>query len=206
MSMKIKCPQCCSENLKGSRFCQECGYDFKNLKEKETKDEEAKSLHKEIEKIDDVIFQPKKKGISFKNILIGTFVLGVLGFIGLLFFLASPPANDSTLDPTTTTENSTTFPISYLNITDYKIIYEDYGESYFVGTLKNAYSKAVRNVRVRLDFYHDKALTQLFDTRKVVIENGAEANGAFSFEKPLYFYPQDQYWWIWKIEGADYDL
>jgi len=59
---------------------------------------------------------------------------------------------------------------------------------------------------LRLDFYYDKALTQLFDTRKVVIENGVEANGAFSFEKPLYFYPKDQYWWVWKIEGADYDL
>jgi len=201
--MKIKCPQCYFENLKGSRFCQECGYNFKNLKE--TRDEETKSLHKEIEKIDDVIFQPKKKRVSLKNIIIGTFVLGALVFIGLLF-LAPLPANDSTSDSTTITENPITFPIIFLNITDYKIIYDDYGESYFVGTLKNAYSKAARNVRVRLDFYYDKDLTHLFDTRKVVIENGAEANGAFSFEKPLYFYPQDQYWWIWKIEGADYGL
>ena len=205
--MKIKCPQCYFENLEGSRFCQECGYDFRNIKE--TKGKEVKSLHEEIEKVDDVIFQPKKKRVSFKNIIIGiiigTFVLGALGFIGLLF-LASLPANNSASDSTTITENPITFPISFLNITDYKIIYDDYGESYFVGTLKNAYSKAVRNVRVRLDFYYDKSLTQLFDTRKVVIENGAEANGAFSFKKPLYFYPQYQYWWVWKIEGADYGL
>jgi len=200
--MKIKCPQCYFENLKGSRFCQECGYNFKNLKE--TRDEETKSLHKEIEKIDDVIFQPKKKSISFKNIIIGVFVFGPLVFVGLLVLVGLYYSDTS--NKASYIESSVTFPISYLNITDYKIIYDDYGESYFIGTLKNAYSKAVRNVKVRLDFYYDKALTQLFDTRKVVIENGAEANGAFSFKKPLYFYPQGQYWWVWKIEGADYGL
>jgi len=189
--MRIKCPQCSFENLEESNFCQECGYNLRNINETEV--EETKSIHEEIEEIDDVIFQPKKKRISFKNIIIGVLVFGFLVFVGLLV-LAGLYNSD------------TSFPISYLNITDYKIIYDDYGESYFVGTLKNAYSKAVRNVRVRLDFYYDKALTQLFDTRKVVIENGAEANGAFSFVKPLYFYPQNQYWWIWKIEGADYDL
>ena len=98
------------------------------------------------------------------------------------------------------------FPISYLNITDYDVIFDDYGESYFVGTLKNAYSKAARNVKVRLDFYYDEAMKRHFDTRNSIIENGAEANGAFSFKVPITFYPQDLFWWIWKIESADYGL
>ena len=201
--MKIKCPRCSFENIKSSEFCQECGYklSLENLKKAEAGI--ATSLHEEIEKIDDVIFKPKKGKSLFKKIILWTLIIRGVGFVGLMV-LGSLPSDESS-----TTEEQTepaTFPVSYLNITDYDVIYDDYGESYFVGILKNAYSKVARNVKVRLDFYYDEALKRHLDTRNVVIESGAEPNGAFSFEKPLYFYSADQYWWIWKIESADYGL
>jgi len=205
--MKIKCPQCSFENLKESEFCQECGYKLSSKKIETIEKSRtglAASLHEEIEKIDDVIFKPKKKGVSFKNIIIGVVVVGALAFTGLLLLASFTPGESGT-DEQITSE-PTAFPISYLNITDYEIQYDDSGESYFVGVLKNTYSKAVRNVRVRLDFYHDEALSKHFDTRNTIIESGAEPNGAFSFQIPLTFYPQDFFWWIWKIKSADYGL
>jgi len=200
--MKIKCSKCGFNNLEESEYCQECGCNLSNkIKTKQAK--EKGSLYKEIKAIEDVIFKPKKKGISIKNILIGILVIGGVSFGGLML-LALLPSGEG--DTTTVQTEPATFPISYLNITDYNIIFDDYGESFFVGTLKNAYSKATRNVKVRLDFYRDEALKQHFDTRTVTINNGAEPSGAFSFEIPLTIYTQDLYWWLWKIESADYGL
>lgn len=201
--MKTKCPDCGYDNLDKSRYCQNCGYDL-SKKSDVSKKSETKTLHEQIEDIDDIIFKPKKKGVSLKNIIIGVVVLGALGFIGLII-LAALPADQSTSNEQSTSE-PTSFPISYLNITDYEILYDDAGESYFTGILKNTYSKAARNVKVRLDFYYDEALKKHFDTRNTIIESGAESDGAFSFEVPLTFYPQGDYWWVWKIEGADYGL
>ncbi len=194
------------ENLKGSKFCQECGFELtsENLKKVKTI---AASLHEEIEKIDDVIFRPKKKEMFSKKPIerfvfiacVGT----ILGFIGITVLASLSSEKSQTTNIKT---ESATFPISHLNITDYDIIYDDYFESYFVGTLKNAYSGAARNVSVRLDFYYDEALKRHFDTRIVTIWSGAEANGAFSFQVPINFYPRGQSWWTWKIESADYDL
>lgn len=204
--MKIKCPQCSYTNLKGSEFCQECGHKL-NLREieatKKNKTRIATSLHEEIEKIEDVIFKPTRKKNPIKKIFLWVLIVSSVGFLSLIL-LASLPGEES--DITTNQTETETFPISYLNITDHEIIYDDYDESYFVGTLKNTYSKAARNVKVRLDFYYDEAMKRHFDTRNAIIEKGAEASGAFSFEVPINFYPQDQYWWIWKIESADYDL
>lgn len=204
--MKIKCPQCSYANLKGSEFCQECGYKLSPKKLETTGKNQtglATSLHEEIEKIDDVIFKPKKKKSLIKKIFLWVLIIGGVGFGGLILF-ALFPGEDG--DITTVQTEPAAFPISYLNIIDYDIIFDDYGESFFMGTLKNAYSIAARNVKVRLDFYRDEGLKQHFDTRTVTINNGAEANGAFSFEVPLTFYPQDLFWWLWKIESADYGL
>lgn len=201
--MKTKCPDCDYGNLEKSKYCQNCGYDL-SKKSGASEKSKVETLHEQIEDIDDIIFKPKKKGVSLKNIIIGVLVLGVLGFVGILILAAIPT------DENTTSEQSvsdpTNFPISYLTIADYEILYDDAGESYFTGILKNTYSKAARNVKVRLDFYYDEALKRHFDTRITIIESGAESNGAFSFEVPLTFYPQGNYWWVWEIEGADYGL
>ena len=204
--MKIKCPQCSFENLEGSTFCQECGYNLRSKKPQPITSKITTSIHEEIEKIDDVIFKPKKKGV-LKKIIAWILIIGVVGFVGLIL-LASLPAEevDTTSSQSEAQSDPEVFPITYLNITDYEIIYDDYAESYFTGTLKNAYSKAALNVKVRLDFFHDEAMKRIFDTRNVVIQNGAEANGAFSFEIALSFNPQGVYWWFLKIEGADYGL
>lgn len=206
--MKIKCPQCLLENLKGSKFCQECGFELSPENLKKVKTGIAASLHEEIEKIDDVIFRPKKREMFSKKPIerfvfiacVGT----ILGFIGIMV-LASLSSEES--QTTNIKTESATFPISYLNIVDSDLIYDDYFESYFTGTIKNFYSRAARNVSVRLDFYYDKDLKRHFDTRIVTIWNGAEENGAFSFQVPINFYPRDhQSWWTWKIESADYGL
>lgn len=185
-------------------FCQECGFNLSS-RIAEAVVETKRAIHEEIQEIGDVIFKPKKKGISFKNILLLFFIIGALGLGGLV--LLAWLTSDGVSNTGTTTESQpTTFPISYLNIENYEIIFDDVGETYFTGTLKNTYSKVARNVKVRLDFYRDEALKQHFDTRNVTIINGAEANGAFSFKVPLTFYPQDLFWWLWKIEGADYGM
>jgi len=205
--MKIECPKCSYKNLLGSEYCQECGTNLSKLeKRKESKPESdnKKPIHKEIEEISDVIFKPKKKRSLASWFVIIVFI--GLGLFALFLVLASFSEDISSPDTSTTIEESADFPISYLNITDYDVIFDDYGESYFVGTLKNAYSRAARNVKIRLDFYYDEALKRHFDTRNAIIKNGAEAKGAFSFEVPLNFYPQDQFWWIWEIESADYGL
>jgi hypothetical protein len=207
--MKIKCSKCLYDNLENSKYCQECGTELiqeeEEVKNKQVrvKVDDKKPLHKYVEEIDDVIFKPKKRDSLFKKILLWTLIICVLGFASLMLFAFLTSEDDSI---TTTQIEPTTFPISYLNIVDYEVIFDNYGESYFEGTLKNTYLKAARNVKVRLDFYYDEAMRRHFDTRNVTIKNGAEANGAFSFEIPLNFYPQDQFWWIWKIEGADYGL
>lgn len=201
--MKTKCPDCDYSNLEKSKYCQNCGYDL-SKKSGASEKSEVKTLHEQIEDIDDIIFKPKKKGVSLKNIIIGVLVLGALGFVGI-FILAAIPTNENTTSEQSVSE-PTNFPISYLTITDYEILYDDAGESYFTGILKNTYSKAARNVKVRLDFYYDEALKKHFDTRNTIIESGAVSNGAFSFEVPLTFYPQGVYWWVWEIEGADYGL
>lgn len=201
--MKTKCSECGYNNLDNSRYCQNCGDDLSE-KSDDSKKSDTKTLREQVEDIDDIIFKPRKKDISLKNIIIGVVVLGTLGFIGIII-LAALPTDQNTSNEQSAAE-PTSFPISYLNITDYEILYDDAGESYFTGILKNNYSKAVRNVKVRLDFYYDEALKKHFDTRYAIIESGAESNGAFSFEVPLTFYPQGKYWWIWKIERADYEL
>ncbi len=201
--MKTKCPDCDYSNLEKSKYCQNCGYDL-SKKSGASEKSEAKTLHEQIEDLDDIIFKPKKKGVSLKNIIIGVLVLGGLGFVGILILAAIP--TDENITSEQSVSEPTNFPISYLTITDYEILYDDAGESYFTGILKNTYSKAARNVKVRLDFYYDEALKKHFDTRNTIIESGAVSNGAFSFEVPLTFYPQGDYWWVWEIEGADYGL
>jgi hypothetical protein len=196
--MILKCSNCGYTNIENSKFCRDCG---KNLIFSKSHNNE-KTFYTEIKTIEDVIFNPKKKKVSFVNIIVGLFVAGCL-IVGLLGIAIIYYSNDSTPN---TMSNSESFPITYLNISDGEVIYDENNESYFVGTLKNTYSKAARDVNIRLDFYRDEALKEHFDTRTQSIENGAEANGAFSFQLPLTFYPTGKYWYTWKIEGAGYGM
>lgn len=89
--MKIKCSQCFFENLEGSEFCQNCGYklSFKVAQETVDKDtqEIKKSIDEEIEKIEDVIFKPKKQ----KNKLLDLILLMITAlfiFFGFLMITA----------------------------------------------------------------------------------------------------------------------
>lgn len=196
--MTVKCTYCGYKNIENSKFCRDCGNKLNTFKKQDAK----KTFYNEIETIKDVIFIPKKKGLSVTNIIVGLFIAGcvLVGALGLaVIYYNDDTAVNTLIDPET-------FPITYLNIADGEIIYDDSDESYFVGTLKNTYTKAARKVLIRLDFYRDEALEKQFDTRSQIIENGAEANGAFSFQLPLTFYSQDKYWYTWKIEGADYGM
>lgn len=199
--MKIRCVECHFNNLENSEFCQECG----NSLESKIKTSKVNSIYNEIETIEDVIFKPKKKGVSITNIIVGLFVAGCILVVGLVIVVVYY-SDDTTQTDITTPSDPETFPLTYLNVADGEIIYDDDNESYFTGTLKNTYSKAARNVKVRLDFYYDEELNKQFDTRNAIVKNGAEANGAFSFKLPLTFYPQGQYWYVWKIESAEYGI
>ncbi|MCD8485143.1 hypothetical protein LRY65_05335 [Candidatus Woesebacteria bacterium] len=97
----MKCPNCNFENIGSSDFCQECGFDLSIKSHK-------KSIHKELEEIEDVIFNPeKKKGGIAKLILISLAVLGGL-FVLLVMWYAIFPEEDTptNFSSTPTTETS----------------------------------------------------------------------------------------------------
>lgn len=209
--MEIKCPHCSYKNLEDSQYCQECGIDLslqnsKNSSEpllEKDKKKETISDYKHVEEISDVIFKPKEKAGFFKRMIKIAVALFGIGFLGLLgLFVLSFIFQDSESSYTGIQQETTAFPISNLSIVNYDIEYVD-GEPYFTGILKNSSSRDAVNVRVRLDFYKDQAKTNHFDTRRVNIEYGVDAYGAFSFQVPLYIYPQGQFWWVWQIEGAE---
>ena len=197
----MKCKKCEFDNLKGSTYCQECGVKFikrKVIKKKKTSSEQEKkegvfeSINQNLD--DDVVFEAKKKRVGVREFIkISLIVIGV-GFLGLIVLWMMSPEEDTSA-----------FPLEYLDITENEIYYDNEGESYLMGVLHNDYTEDVKNVAIRLDFYRDEALKRHFDTRTQILEYGAEAMGAFSFETPLYIYPDEQYWWTWIIEGADYD-
>lgn len=200
----MKCPNCSYHNLSKSDFCQECGYEFNKNKRTRLDDAFSKSSHNESI-LDDVIFKPRRKtGFIGRIVKLGLILAGI-GFLGLIGLVIIGLALPEETPENGTQEVSTSFPITSLSIEDYDIEYVG-DEAYFTGTLKNSNSRSARNVAVRLDFYNDKAQTKHFDTRRVTIEYGADAKGAFSFQVPLYVYPQGQFWWVWQIEGAEYGM
>lgn len=200
--MNIECPQCFLENLPGSSYCQECG---STLEVKEST-KPSGPITKEIEEVSDVIFKPRSKSSRSTWLAILTSIIFVFFGLLLLLLLLPTSGDEEYVSNTTNEQRPVDFPISYLQITKPDIVYDNSDEPYFAGTLKNTYTEAVRNVKVRLDFYYDEALENYFDTRIVTINSGAESGGVFSFEVPLNFYPYDEFWWIWEIEGADYAL
>lgn len=158
------------------------------------------------EDIDDVIFHGQRQSSQSNNVVKFIVYLVGIGVVLFLLFLTIEifSENNHSNYTQTTQQYPTVFPINNLSIEDYEIIFKG-EEAYFTGTLKNSYSIGARHVQVRLDFYRDQALNKHFDTRKIDIEYGADANGAFSFEVPLYIYPEGQFWWVWRIEKADYE-
>lgn len=203
----MKCTNCSFDNLPHSEFCQECGASLKKQSSGESKAQE-KSLRQEIEKIDDVIFHPKKKGSFIGNIIKLSLIVGGVGFIGLvgLIILGSLYPDESTSTDTTTNTveaDLTSFPVGYLEIKD--LDSEWIGQQFYVkGVLKNSYSSPAGNVRVRVDFYKDKNQQQLFDTRYITLL-GVSANGAYSFDEPVYINPYDgQFWYVTQVESAEY--
>ena len=97
--MKTKCPDCGYNNLEKSGYCQNCGYDLSKKNDASEKGE-AKTLHEQIEDIDDIIFKPKKKGGSLSKIILIIFsVLGGL-FVLLVIWYAIFPGDDSSTSST----------------------------------------------------------------------------------------------------------
>ena len=200
----MKCLRCGFANDSDNTFCEECGDKLEHAVAKSRASNRDNSSHsqtmsRQISNIEDVIFHPKHKPVSWGN------VLGIIAliFIGGFFFLAWLGSDDSSTSTTTDTSTTTqqSFPITYLTINnqDLKWIGQ---ELYFIGTLQNKYTEAVKSTYVRLDFFKDKALTKLIDTRLVDV-GGTLSNGAFSFQVPVSFYQNDQYWWTWKVIEAE---
>ncbi len=198
----MKCPNCSFKNISDSKFCQRCGYEIG--KNRQTKIDKIYQKNTSDTKIDDVIFKPKKKQNVVLRIIKLVLISGVVFTALVVAVLIFIPSEDSDYVPLDS-QIQNVFPVSYLSLeeADIKFISD---EAYLVGILHNKYSKAARNVVVRVDFFKDKASQKKFDTRRVSIEYGAEANGAFSFQIPLNIYPEGQFWWVWTIEGADNEL
>ncbi len=203
----MKCTNCSYDNLPHSEFCQECGSPLKNHSTGKSKPHE-KTLREEIEKIDDVIFKPKEQGSFIGNIIKLFFAIAGIGFIGIvvLIFLGAlfSDSDTSTPDTVATSQSDLTiFPVGYLEIKD--LDSEWVGQQFYVkGVLKNSYSSPAQNVRVRVDFYKDNNQQQLFDTRYMTLL-GVSANGAYSFDEPVYINPYDgQFWYVTQIESAEY--
>lgn len=193
----MKCPKCDFNNLSDSIYCQDCGHD---LSIKETGlSENVKKIHEEIE---DVIFQPskKKRGFLFYFVLITVILIILLIGYAIYDEAVNNPTSVSDSTPQDTIQEAGA--INYLKIENDNLdwIGEDI---YYMGTIKNVSAKPINNIRVRIDFYWDKATTQVFDTRYAVIEAVA-ANGAFSFKNYIPIYPSKEFWWLKQIESASY--
>jgi|GEM_PF-3376653 len=203
----MKCGNCSFDNLPDSVFCQKCGTPLKKHSTDKPKTKE-KSFRQEIEKIDDVIFHPKKKSSSVGNIIKLFLIVGGIGFVGLVGLIILDSSYSEEVLPTDKTTNTveidlTSFPVSYLEIKD--LDSEWIGQQFYVkGILKNSHSSPALDVRVRVDFYKDEDLQELFDTRYVTILV-VPANGAYSFKEPVFINPYDgQFWYITRIESAEY--
>lgn len=200
----MKCLRCGFANDTDSKFCEECGNQLehvtpRNKSSRVGQKSQTHTMSRQISDVEDVIFKPKHKPIAWGNVF-GAILLVLIGGFFFLVWLGSDDTGTSTATDSTYTEQ-TSFPITYLTINnqDLKWIGE---ELYFIGTLHNKYTEAVKSTYVRLDFYKDKALTKLIDTRLVDV-GGTLPSGAFSFQVPVNFYQNDQYWWTWKVMEAE---
>lgn len=200
--MNMKCPNCSYKNLPNSIFCQECGTSIEKQPYKEVNSQE-KSFRHEIEKIEDIIFTPKKKTHTIRNLLL------IISFFVIIIIFAVISENN-TNNNSTSTDNATdsqidltSFPISKLQIEELNS--EWVGQQLYIkGILKNSYSLPAGNIKVRVDFYKDKNNQQLFDTRYMTMI-GVSANGAFRFNEPIYINPYyEQFWYFAQIESAEF--
>jgi len=118
--MKTECPDCGYNNLEKSEFCQNCGYDL-SKKGDVSKKSDVKTLHEQIEDIDDIIFKPKKKGVSLPKIIL--IIFSVLGgiFILLVIWYVIFPGDDSSTGSTgqTGTESVSNSQWKTFNSTEY---------------------------------------------------------------------------------------
>ena len=198
----MKCPSCSVVNLEGSEFCQNCGNKLIASTTSEYKVEKRpKKLHEQIEELDDVIFKPKKKRSAVVKTLLALVGLGLLGFGGLLFLAYLYPEKAPVEEPPV---ESTVFPA-------YQIVVDELGAEWvgqtfhLKGILKNNYSQSAGNVKVRVDFFKDEEMTQLFDTRYVTITS-VSANGAYSFNEPVYIEnpTAELFWYTAQVQEAEY--
>lgn len=202
----MKCQECSYENLSHSSYCQECGTPLKKSQSKKDNTSPENSIRHEIERLDDVIFKPKKNGGFVSRAIKIFFVLAGIGFIGLigLGILVAVFSDDNTSYSTDPVETDlTSFPLGYLEIQE--LDSEWVGQQFYIsGVLKNSYSTGASDVKVRVDFYKDENEEELFDTRYITIL-GVSANGAYSFDEPVYINPYDgRFWYVTQIESAEY--
>lgn len=149
--------------------------------------------------INDVVFKPKKQSSTGKIILI---ILAIILFFGILSLLDS----QTIMNPSTTSEKSSTSEIDYrrfIDIATYDLKTTASGH-FFMGTIKNSSSKYhITDIIVRLDFSKDEAGKDKFDTRYITIP-AVPKSGALTFNEPVYINPPVRNWWYtWQIEDAD---
>lgn len=183
----MKCHKCNFNNLTDSRFCQSCGSAV------------IQSNKRFAQNLDDYVFVPANKSHVLRNSAIFLFIVAVL-FLG---FVALSNSDSSINTSNSNTEVDNSIPsVNDLAIEDGKLEWIT-NDLYFSGILKNNSDSVVKNVKVRIDFYKDEELTQLFDTRFVTIA-GAAPNGAFTFEEQVYAHPDNKFWYTHVISSGDF--
>lgn len=207
----MKCKKCGFDNPVGSTFCQECGNKLANAPTSSNRNTASHSIHKEIEAgIDDVLFVPKKKNHTSAVIIVVLLAFVGGGLIAVFSNFGNEGANNSDDRVTNTNNseaNSTIFPTSYLTLKSIDSEWGgDYGDKFYLkGTFQNSYSELAKNVQLRVDFYRDKATTDLLDTRYITII-GVPAEGAYTFKEEvlgILLDPKIRYWYLVKIVGGE---
>lgn len=187
------CKNCSHDNPEGSIFCEECGKKLHQATKSTTH-----SNHAIADEIDDVIFVPRKKSHTVRNIIIAIVLFTLAIGIGSIVIEAFRSYSDTT----SIEKQADGFPLYDLSLVDTDLTW--IGERlYLKGILKNSYTSGAKNVNVRVDLYRDAEATQLFDTRFITIL-GVSSEGAYSFEEEVLAQPEGDFWWRANIDSADF--
>lgn len=195
----MECPNCFFKNLAHSIYCQNCGEKLSFHAENQFQPDQL--FNKIDNEISDILFTPKKKNSFLKFTLIGVLIIVIAV---LLMGVYSIWLREQYSDSAVTANNTvpTEFPIADLKIEDSDLTWKGTA-LFFNGTIKNSYTKPAQNIKVRIDLYHDKETQHLFDTRYATIM-GVPSDGAYTFDIPIYASPDGDFWWVQKIESADF--
>ncbi|MFA6249896.1 MAG: zinc ribbon domain-containing protein [Candidatus Shapirobacteria bacterium] len=208
------CPQCTVLNPEDSIYCQECGHKLVNFGAKLTRSgKRSSSLSKELEAGLGPVFVPPQRSHSLAFMFFGAVVLAIT-FLAILGSVVGSDDVDrlSSLSNTKVSPSvKSAVPLTNLSLTGIDSEWRGtYPQSVFYvnGTITNNSATSVRNTMLRVDFYWDKDLTDIFDTRYLKITTAISSNNRHSFSHPISgFFPKDNknFWYLVTVISSEKD-